>query len=275
MSSLVLRGTPDPSAAAVYSSAVVTRVRPGLYRFTVDPEGVAGCYWGSVTWTPALAASPVTTQFGPVGLPEMPEVMVHPDVLLWRIGVTDVDATLREQVRLAVLDAQQDVRAFLSRPVLPVERVVRGVWPAVGAVDLTDARAWPTVRWDDAARVVGWEDTGDAGWDVWWMVGLDPTVGDGEPVARFVAAHAANTPVVARIWRDTVGEAGARIVTSASTEGQSIGWQVQSPMGTATDLAGAAGSLPTLESLAHLKRLHAFRRPAPTPERWPYSGVRL
>ncbi|MFJ2745316.1 hypothetical protein ACIO3O_37295 [Streptomyces sp. NPDC087440] len=258
MSRLDLYATPDRSGTPTASVEAASRLRPGVYRFSL-PDVPMGRYWATVTFTRSQGTPPVRDTALVLDLPTGQGLVVSPEAVADELGLPlPLDAAQRSTLTTAIRNAQADVVGYLGRPLIPRTLTLLAVQPR-WSDDLDSADTWPLPEQDDLVDVEAYRPRGDGTYDVDVLVGLNAAA---EPaVRRYVAAHAAeserNRP------NNPVGE--GRRVSSVSAEGQSISYE-------AAPVVGQAGAPPTLDSLSSLRRL-LFRpvtRPARAP--WPYSA---
>ncbi|GGW95201.1 hypothetical protein [Streptomyces noursei] len=256
---LDLYATPERDGPVVASAAPPSRLRAGVYRFDL-PTVPPGRYWGTVTFTPNLAAQPVTDTSVRLDLPLGQGLVGSPEAVADALGVPlPLTSAQRSTYEEEIRNAQADVAAYLNRPLVPTATTLRGVTPHwTDALD--DIEAWP-IQLDDIAEVITYRANTDGTYDVDLLVGLNGT--QEEAVVRYVVAHAAES---ARQRPDQSTGSGRR-VTSVSAEGQSISYD-------SAPTTGQAGALPTINSLNRLRRLvfQPLSRPPRAP--WPYSPSR-
>ncbi|WP_181160455.1 hypothetical protein [Streptomyces solincola] len=260
VSRIDLYATPERNGTVVATAGPAVRLRSTVYRFTLPENLPDGRYWCTVTFTPGKDQPATTDRTVRVDFPLGTGLLASAEQIADKLGVPlPLTAAQREQYRTVIAEAQADVVAYLGRPVVPQPRTLLGVHPLFG-YDLEDPQAWPIQHLDDAVTVVQHIDNLDGAYDVQLLVGLDGVLE--EPIVRYVIAHASES------IRTTAGaDGGGRRVTSVSAEGQSISYE-------AAPLAGQAGALPALDSLAgYRKRLY---RPIPTAPAapWPYGRGR-
>ncbi|MFI8265274.1 hypothetical protein [Streptomyces sp. NPDC085665] len=258
--SLVLYPGPERDGLPTAASTGVSRLANGRYAFTL-PDGLPdGRYWAVATFMPSQGATPVTDRTVRLDLPVGGALLASPEEVADELGLPlPLSANQREAFRTDIAKAQADVSAYLGRPIIPRPQLLRAVAPLFG-YDLSDARAWPAVAYDDITTVLNYSPTTDGRYDVRLLVGLHAA--EEEPIVRYVVAHAAE---MAR--NRPGGGNGERRVSSVSAEGQSVSYD-------AAPSAGQAGALPALESLVPYRRA-IYRTVARVPVApWPYGGTR-
>lgn len=200
-----------------------------------------------------------------------PPLVVDPDDIAVRLGLTlPLSEADQRRVELAILDAQADVEAYLGRTIYPAEYVETGLWPQSDG-------SWALCNYPVVTVVSAVEETSEGGqplgtYTVTYTAGLDAANDVALlPIRRFVSAAAMNSPMVLDLWRAARSD-GGRIITSLSTEGQSIGYKETTVLGTGTLAAGAAGSIPTLDSLDRwsLRGKRVFQRRDPGTYDWTF-----
>ncbi|RSS97252.1 hypothetical protein EF903_01650 [Streptomyces sp. WAC05292] len=257
--SLVLYPGPEREGAPTAVSTGVSRLADGSYAFAL-PDGLPdGRYWGVASFIPAQGAPPVTDRTVRLDLPTGGGLLVSPEQVADELGVPlPLTAAQREAFRTDIAKAQADVSGYLGRPIIPRPERLRSVLPLFGYA-LSDARAWPAASYDDITTVLSYAPAADGRYDVRLLIGLHAA--QEEPIVRYVLAHAAET------IRNKPGANSERRVTSVSAEGQSISYDT-------APVAGQAGALPALDSLAgYKKRLYRPIVGAPAVA-WPYGRGR-
>jgi hypothetical protein len=227
----------EPPTASV---GAAVRVSAGLYRFTIS-DSLTGRFYPRVGWTPSVDDDPVTDDLPYVDLPVRADLVLSPEDLAVRLGLAlPINAALRETLTSVLLDAQDDVVAYLGRPILPAVYTDRRTWPAGGAWTLSNSPVLSVLseveELDDAGTATGY-------WLVTYQAGLDvrgdPTY---RPIRRVLLAHAAEHPTSVRLWSSAGdGTAGGdRRVKSVGAEGQSVSYEYVTPGGGRTDTAASA-----------------------------------
>ncbi|MER7937934.1 MULTISPECIES: hypothetical protein [unclassified Streptomyces] len=260
VSRIDLYDSPERGGAVVSTAGPAERVGDGAYRFDIPDNLPDGRYWCTVTFTPQEGATPVSDRTVRLDLPLGTGLVASPEDLAEELGVAlPLTAVQREDYRTRLGKAQADVAAYLKRPLVPRPRTLKEAVP-LPFCDPSGARAWPLPDVDDIVTVESQIQEDDGRYTVRLRIGLDAAAEP--PIVRYVLAHAAeaarNSP--------TSGDGGRR-VSSVSAEGQSVSYE-------ASPLAGAAGALPTLDSLGDYRR--RLFRPLPTASAapWPYGGSR-
>jgi hypothetical protein len=140
------------------------------------------------------------------------------------------------------------------------------VLPAFGT-DPGDWRAWRDLEGtpDDEYQVDAYSPNPDGTYNVTLRVGLDGAAE--EPIARFVAAHAAETLRLSDRY-------GKRRVTSVSAEGQSVSYEA-SPSASQNRSSQKAGELPDITTLSRYKEVPVFVRQKFRRGPWPYGPSHL
>ncbi|WP_030372335.1 hypothetical protein [Streptomyces rimosus] len=261
VSRIDLYATPERNGPVVATAGPAVRLRSTVYRFYLPDNLPDGRYWCTVTVTPGKDQPPATDRTVRVDFPLGTGLLASAEQVADKLGVPlPLTAAQREQYRNVIAEAQADVVAYLGRPLVPEPRQLHEVYPLFG-YDLDDPQAWPVQHLDDMVTVVQHTENADGTYDVQLLVGLDGAME--EPIVRYIVAHASES---IRNTATTDGSSGRR-VTSVSAEGQSISYD-------AAPLAGQAGALPTMESLAGYRR--RLYRPIPTipAAPWPYGRGR-
>lgn len=204
-----------------------------------------------------------------------PVLVVDPETVAKRAGLDPTDDNVIDVVTDAILDAQDDVRAYLGRVIVPTLATEHGRYA-------DGAGRWVLAEHDDepprvvvqvTPEMVDGQVTGL--FTVTYQYGIDARQDEFRPIARYVKAHALNSPEVTRLWESTVKARGP--IKSVSAEGQSISWEKATLSGGAAAKPGdgTPGALPVLGSL-DLWRLRG-RRVHVAPSRssdWPFTGRR-
>ncbi|MFE2723904.1 hypothetical protein [Kitasatospora sp. NPDC059327] len=259
VTSLILHTTPERTGqpAAV---AAATALKPGTYRFAIPDTLAAGRYWGAITFTPAAGAPASADRTIRVDLPSGTGLVTSPEAVADHAGIPlPLTEAQRDGLRTAIEDAQADVEAYLSRPLVPRLAMLNSVRPAPG-MDLGSWQAWAHCGPDDDFTVDGWTARPDGTYDVRLRVGLDGAAE--RPIRRYVTAHAAET--IRNTPASGSGASGRR-VSSLSAEGQSISYE-------AAPSAGQPGALPVLVTLDGYRQPPVYVRPRPAAAPWPYGG---
>ncbi|MFN1193374.1 hypothetical protein ACK03K_34485 [[Kitasatospora] papulosa] len=261
VTSLVLYDGPERTTE-VAAAGPGTRLRAGAYRFAL-PDVPPGRYWATVTFTPSDGAQPVKDQSVRLDLPRGLGLVTSPEAVADELGVPlPLTAAQRDDLMTAIRKAQSDVEAYVGQPLIPrvvTRTALTPYWRT--EEELSQRQSWPFESVDAYVQVVAYRNRGDGSYDVDFLIGLDGAAE--EPVVRYVTAHAAESE------RNRPGGVSAqgRRVSSVSAEGQSISYE-------SAPTAGQAGALPTIDTLARLKRrLWQSPNTAPRPP-WPYSSSR-
>jgi hypothetical protein len=255
-----LYSSPERSGTPAATAGPAVRLRATAYRFTM-PDLPDGRYWCTVTFTPGKDIPAVADRTVKVDYPLGTGLLASPEQIADKLGVPlPLTAQQREAFRDAIADAQSDVAGYLGRPLVPRPRTLTAVQPFYG-FDLNDPRSWPVPDMDDAVHVVSYKETADGAYDVRLLVGLNAAAE--RPIVRYIVAHAVET---IRNSPDS-GSGGGRRVTSVSAEGQSISYD-------SAPVAGQAGALPALDSLAGYRKLVYRPIPVVAASPWPYGHGR-
>jgi hypothetical protein len=184
--------------------------------------------------------------------------MVDDPVLV--VAVDDVARAMRLPLPLsaddswrlsrAIQEAQFDVEAYLGRPITPTVYVEYGLWPIQGDIWWSLCHAPLIEVLSSVAETIDGQATGT--FTVTYTAGLD-AANDPQlaPIRRYVAAAAMASPMMIDAWRATRSD-GGRVVSSLSTEGQSVSFKYASPLDSSGAGSGTAtwpGSPPRLDSL--------------------------
>ncbi|MGW1275494.1 hypothetical protein ACWD4V_00860 [Streptomyces tsukubensis] len=258
---LDLYASAERDGPVIASAAPALRLRTGLYRFVLPPVP-PGRYWGTLTFTPHTSAPPATDTSIRLDLPTGQGLVTSPEAVASALNTPlPLTPAQRDTYETEIRNAQADVAAYLGRPLVPTATTVRGLVPHSDA--LNDIRTWP-LPIDDIADVVSYRRAADGTYDVDLLVGLNGA--REEAVVRYVIAHAAEAVRQRPDPRTEAAGAGRR-VSSVSAEGQSVSYE-------SAPVSGQAGALPTITSLARLRRLvfQPLSRPPRAP--WPYSSNR-
>ncbi len=232
-------GTPITIGAAV-------RVRAAVYRFTISDTSVdAGRYYARVTWTRPDAGQVVDDLPAPIDLPVRDDLVVSPEELAVRKLKLPLplDEETREILAEAILEAQDDVVAYLGRPILPQVVTEQRTWPVGGAIEPLSHQPVHEIlseveHLDGLGNPTGY-------WLITYRGGLDAR-SDAElrPIRRVVLAQAARSDAAVALWTaqgsGTASDGtGARVVRSVAAEGQSISYDYARP-GDAGSTGGSA-----------------------------------
>ncbi|MBV1940761.1 hypothetical protein KUF83_29960 [Streptomyces sp. BV286] len=263
-----LYASAERTGTPVATAGPAVRLRATAYRFTL-PDGLPeGRYWCTVTFIPGKDQPPVTDRTVKMDFPLGTGLLASAEQIADKLGVPlPLTASQRESYRDAIADAQSDVAGYLGRPLLPQPRTLTDVKPLYG-YDLYDPRAWPVHELDDVVTVTSYSDNADGEdtYDVQLMVGLNAAAE--RPIVRYVIAHAAegirNSPT--QPPGSTSTDRGRR-VSSVSAEGQSVSFE-------SAPVAGQAGALPALDSLAGYRKLVIRPLPVVAAAPWPYGRGR-
>lgn len=142
-------------------------------------------------------------------------------------------------------ETQSDVQAYLGRPVMPVTVVERRCWPVGGGWRLREQPVLDVIS--EEPEIIDGQDSGY--WTVTYTAGINArTDPEAAPIRRYIMAAALSTPDLAALTPVGVG----RVVTSVSTEGQSITYGYDRKTGQAGTFT--PGSIPPITSLDRWRR---------------------
>lgn len=258
----------DFQPAAFDGTAITFSVGPGTPIGTLNP----GRNWIFVRFLDGgqpveLPAGTVDVDLGPV---------VTADEIAGRLQLpTPIPDTTRAALDAAIRDATADVTAYLGRPPTPRYVTETHVRP------LFDGR-WDVHEWPVLTVLSAVEETATDGYPlgtytVTYLAGLDAANDpELEPIRRYITAAVENSPRVLTLWRAAAG-AAARVVTSLSVEGQTVGYTAATLGGGGDPGSGAPGALPKIESLSRWKvrGRRAFQRPGIAPDPLDWMGTTL
>lgn len=237
-------------SSARTGEAVEVPVVPLDGAYTVDLDGTAvGRYYGVLVGV-GVSGAPATYPIGAVDLPGDERLLVSPETLAVRADMAlPLSDALREVITDTILAAQADVVAYLGQPIVPTVFTQRGCVPYGSGWDLTAHDDTDVIAVLDAVpETVAGTGTLTGRFTVVYVAGLDARTDPAlTPIARYVAAHALNSPEFVRAWERAGGEGTVRTVAA---EGQSITYEAATLGATGGRPGdGGPGSLPTLGSL--------------------------
>lgn len=180
------------------------------------------------------------------------DLIVQPEVLATAAGIegTLTDAQ-RNTIAEAIRDAQDDVVAFLGRPLRPVQYVETRRWPYYDGWVLEAAPDEPIVQVDSVVAETNADDQPTDYFTVTYTAGIDaftdPTM---RPIRRYVKAHAMNSPDFLRLWRTLTTTKG--VIKTITAESQSVTFTPATLNESTSETkagSGAPGALPLIGSL--------------------------
>lgn len=221
--------------------------------WTVDTLNVADGRWYATVDAQKGAVAYTYPLRDPVDLPEDDRLVISPETLAVSIKMPlPLDDAQRETLTQAILDAQDDVYAYLGQPITPQEFTQSGLWPLDDEWLLTAHGDGDVVK---ITAIVGENDPDGVPlgtFTVTYLAGIDARNGaEYGPIRRYIKAHAANSPEVTRLWRAVVNP--EKTIKSSSTQGQSVSYEVPTLGGGGSAGSGNPGALPTIGSLSRWK----------------------
>jgi hypothetical protein len=262
---LLLYGTAERDGAA--TEAALTALGEGSW--SADVTGLTGRYWPTVNYTIDAAAFEVELPY--VDLPDAPELVVTPEYIAKKAGVTlPLTEDQREIILDAILDAQADVEAYLGRAIVPTIYTESGRYDdGSGRWNLTPLDEPVIEVISNTPDVVYGDLTGT--FTITYRAGLNAKDDQAlRPIRRYVAAAAMNSPEFVRMWKTATGAKGE--IKSVTTEGQSISYATATLGGGGK---GQPGDLPKLSSLDRwrLAGRRVFQRATVARAPWPHSSM--
>lgn len=261
-----------PTEARDGQSTDVTLSDLGNGSWSADATGLTGRYHPSLTYT--VDGEETTVHLTFVDLPEDPTLLVSPETLAVRAGMTlPLTEAQREIITDSILDAQSDVTAYLGQQILPAVYTESGRYDrGDGQWNLNDENV-PIIEILDVTPETR-EGRPTGLYTITYRAGIDakndPLL---RPIVRYVTAHALNSPEVTRLWEITVKPKGR--IKSATTEGQSVTYDRATLGGGGNAGSGAPGALPTLASLDRwrIAGRQVFQRQTSYRPPWPHSSM--